>query len=55
MIACIKSTTARKLKYTFHKLKHLETFHYFLNKVPHSLDILAISDIYQIVQLSAGS
>lgn len=46
-----ESPTARK----FHKIKHLETFHYYMNKVPHSLDILRISDIYRLIQLSSGS
>lgn len=53
MIVCIKSTAARKLK--FHKIKLLETFHDYMSRVPHSLDVLGISDIYRLVQLSAGS
>lgn len=53
MIVCIESTAARKL--TFHKIKHLETFHYYMNRVLHSLDVVGISDIYRLIQLSVGS
>lgn len=40
MIACVRRTIARRLKSTFCELKHLEIFHYVLNKVPCSLHVL---------------